>query len=134
MADVAWPSTLPLWQFGASEKPGDLITFSVGEWARPLMRKRVTRKSVVTSISFVFTAAQMDTFKNFWNGALAYGANNIVVGNPQVGWGAFQVNAWQASMIGQGYNTRFTPVDTYEAVAVAPNVYQVTIPVRREIS
>jgi hypothetical protein len=134
MIDVPWPSTLPLWQFGASEKPGDLVTFSVGEWARPLMRKRVTRKSVVTSISFVFTAAQMETFKTFWNGSLSYGANNIVINNPTSPIQAFQANAWQASMISQGYNARFTPIDTYEAVHVAPNVYQVTIPVRREIS
>lgn len=134
MADVAWPSTLPLWQFGASEKPGDLLTFSVGEWARPLMRKRVSRKSVVTSITFVFTAAQMETFKSFWNGALAYGANDIVAFNPSAGFRAFQQNAFQQNAFGSAYNVRLTPIDTYEAVPVAPNVYQVTIPVRREIS
>lgn len=118
MADVAWPVTLPdAQQYGFSEKPdGILSTWSPGSWQKPLRRKRVTGLAVTTAYSFVMTQTQMATFRTFWSGSLASGANDITMYDPAV-----------------AANVRLTPLDAYEAQAVSNNAWLVTIPVRREL-
>lgn len=119
MADVAWPNTLPSGQqYGFSEKPdGILSTWSPGPWQKPLRRKRVTGLAVTTAYSFMMTSAQMATFRTFWSGSLASGANDITMFDKAV-----------------AANVRLTPLDAYEAQAVSAGVWLVTIPVRRELA
>lgn len=119
MTTVSWPTSLPsAQQYGFSEKPdGILSTWSPGAWQKPLRRKRVTGLAVTTAYSFVMTQAQMEIFRTFWSGALASGANDIIMYD-------HAVNA----------NVRLTPLDAYEAQAVSSGVWQVTIPFRRELA
>jgi hypothetical protein len=119
MPDVAWPNTLPAaQQYGFSEKPaGTLAFWTANEGVKPLRRKRFTGLAVVTSYSFVMTQAQMAAFRTFWAGPLASGANDITMYDPAV-----------------AANVRLTPTDTYEAQSVTFGVWQVTIPVRRELA
>lgn len=118
MADVAWPPSLPSQQFGQTEKPSEILaTFSVGDWAKPLRRKRVSGLAVVTSYAFTFNAIQMQQFRALWEGPLSSGANDIVMYDRSI-----------------ERNVRLTPLDAFEATCVAPNIWNVTIPFRREIA
>ena len=119
MPDVAWPNTLPAaQQYGFSESPSGIVsTWSPGDGIKPLRRKRFTGLAVVTSYSFVMTQAQMAAFRTFWTGSLASGVNDITMYDPAV-----------------GANVRLTPLDAYEAQSVSFGVWQVTIPVRRELA
>ena len=117
MADVAWPGSLPSQQFGQSEKPaGILASFSTGDGMKPLRRKRFSGLAVITSYSFIMTSAQMATFRAFWAGPLQSGVNDITMFD-------YSISA----------HVRLTPTDAYEAVSISSGVWNVTIPVRREL-
>lgn len=118
MADVAWPSTLPKQAYGFTEAPANVLaSFSPGPWQKPLRRKRVSGKASIVSYTFVFTSAQMATFRSWWDSDLASGANDIT----------FYDYALSASV-------RLTPLAEYQATNLAPNAYQVQIEARRELA
>lgn len=119
MANVAWPAGLPQAQiYGQSERPAGLVaSFTTSEGLPPLRRRRFSGLAVTTAYSFIMTSAQMTAFRTWWDGPLACGVNDIIMFD-------HSVNA----------NVRLTPVEgSYEATAVSFGVWQVTIPVRREV-
>jgi len=72
---ATWPSTLPAYpQFGAKEPITDNTIRTTNDVGPDIVRRRSTVKGGDTTYSFMLTAAQAETFRNFWESNLAQGS------------------------------------------------------------